>query len=183
MGCVLLGCKIFRRLCKNARRNLILQGDSLARGHKLLSIKNCQSIKGWWANYWVLPTRRCNTSHFKCQHARNWKFFFKRELSQKRTFGHPDLPIWRLTTLGPIEGAKCTKIHPAQSDNSKTPYAKRFKPSKSTFWGKYSRIWEKRIQVCLDVKGDQFQHRLWAGPVLHRSRYVYINFQVIISIT
>jgi len=41
---------------------------------------------------------------------------------------------------------------------------------------------EKGIQVCLDVKGDQFQHRLWAGPVLHRSRYVYINFQVIISI-
>jgi len=32
-------------------------------------------------------------------------------------------------------------------------------------------------------KGDQFQHRLRAGPVLHRCRYVYINFQVIISIT
>ena len=42
---------------------------------------------------------------------------------------------------------------------------------------------EKRIPVCLDVKWDQFQHRLWAGPILHRSRYVYINFQVIISIT
>ena len=42
---------------------------------------------------------------------------------------------------------------------------------------------EKRIQVGLDVKGDQFQHRLWAGPVLHLSRYVYINFKVIISIT
>ena len=36
--------------------------------------------------------------------------------------------------------------------------------------------------MCLDVKGDQFQHRLWAGPVFHRSRYVYINFQAIISI-
>ena len=42
---------------------------------------------------------------------------------------------------------------------------------------------EKHIPVCLDVKGDQFQHRLLAGPVLHRSRYVYINFQVIISKT
>jgi len=42
---------------------------------------------------------------------------------------------------------------------------------------------EKRIQVCLDVKGDQFQQRLWAGPVLHRSRHVYVKFQVIISIT
>ena len=27
---------------------------------------------------------------------------------------------------------------------------------------------EKRIQVCLDVKGDHFQDGLWAGPVLHR---------------
>jgi len=42
---------------------------------------------------------------------------------------------------------------------------------------------EKRIQLCLDVKGDQFQHRLRAGPVFHLSRYVYINFQVIITIT
>jgi len=49
--------------------------------------------------------------------------------------------------------------------------------------GKVFHNLEKRIQVCLDVKGDQFQHRLWAGPVWHRSRYVYINYQVIISIT
>jgi len=49
--------------------------------------------------------------------------------------------------------------------------------------GKVFQNLEKRIQVCLDVKGDQSQHRLCAGPVLHRSRYVYINFQVIISIT
>ena len=49
--------------------------------------------------------------------------------------------------------------------------------------GKVFQNLEKRIQVCLDVKGDQFQYRLWAGPVLHRSRYVYINFQVIFSLT
>jgi len=49
--------------------------------------------------------------------------------------------------------------------------------------GKEFQNLQKRISVCFDVKGDQFQHRLLAGPVLHRSRYVYINFQVIISIT
>ena len=49
--------------------------------------------------------------------------------------------------------------------------------------GKVFQDLEKRIQVCLDVKWDQFQHQLWAGPVLYRSQYVYINFQVIISIT
>ena len=49
--------------------------------------------------------------------------------------------------------------------------------------GKVFQNLEKRIPVCLDVKGYQFQHRLCAGPVLLRSRYVYINFHVIISIT
>ena len=49
--------------------------------------------------------------------------------------------------------------------------------------GKVFQNLKKRIQVCLDVKEDQFQHRLLAGPVLYRSWYVYINFQVIISIT
>ena len=49
--------------------------------------------------------------------------------------------------------------------------------------GKLFQNFEKRIQMCLNVKGDQFQHRLRAGPVLHRSRYVYINFQVLISKT
>jgi len=48
--------------------------------------------------------------------------------------------------------------------------------------GKVFQNLQKRIQVCLDVKGDQFQHRLLAGSVVHRYRYVYINFQVIISI-
>ena len=49
--------------------------------------------------------------------------------------------------------------------------------------GKVFQNLEKRIQVCLDLKGDQFQHRLGADPVFHRSRHVYINCQVIISIT
>jgi len=49
--------------------------------------------------------------------------------------------------------------------------------------GKVFQNLEKRIKVCLDVNGDEFQHRLWAGPVSHRSRCVYINFQAIISIT
>jgi len=26
----------------------------------------CQSINGWWTNYWILPTKRCNIPHFKC---------------------------------------------------------------------------------------------------------------------
>jgi len=40
----------------------------------------------------------------------------------------------RLLSLGPIEGQSVQKYTPAQSNKSKTLYAKRFKTSASTFW-------------------------------------------------
>ena len=49
--------------------------------------------------------------------------------------------------------------------------------------GKVFQNLEKLIQVCLDVKGDSFSIDYEQVLFLQRSRYVYINFQVIISIT
>jgi len=89
----------------------------------------------------------------------------------------------RLLSLGPIEGEKCTEMHPAQSNSSKDAIRQEIQAVKFDTLEKVFQNLEKRIQVCREVKGDQFQHRLRAGPVSHRSRYVYINFQVIISIT
>jgi len=89
----------------------------------------------------------------------------------------------RLLSLGVYWRAKCTKIHPAHSNNSKDAIRQEIQAVNIDTLGKVFQNLEKRVQVCLDVNGDQFQHRLWAGPVLHRSRYVYINFQVIISVT
>jgi hypothetical protein len=42
--------------------------------------------------------------------------------------------------------------------------------------GKLFQNLEKHIQVCLDVKGDQFRHRLWAGHVLHSSPVCVYKF-------
>jgi len=89
----------------------------------------------------------------------------------------------RLLYLGAYWRAKCTKIHPAHSNKLKDAIRQEIQAVNIDILGKVFQNLEKRIPVCLDVKGDRFQHRLWAGPVLHRSRYVYINFQVIISIT
>ena len=88
----------------------------------------------------------------------------------------------RLLSLGAYWRAKCTKIHPANSNISKTLYVWDSCHQLRQFEKSIKNL-EKCIQVCLDVKGDQFQHRLWADLVLHRSRYVYINFQAIILIT
>jgi len=41
----------------------------------------------------------------------------------------PDLTFADFFLWGPIKGQSVQKIHPAQSNNSETQYAKRFKPS------------------------------------------------------
>ena len=162
-----------------------IQGESVARGPKLLSICTVEQRGFLFRKY-------CQTGSFKaCQTEFRTEFGERRapskccvqKLVKKLETRGSRSNACRLISLGAYWRAKCTKIHPVQSNNSKTLYGMRFKPSTSTLWGKVFQNLEKLIQVCLDVKGDQFQHRLWAGPVLHRFRYVYINFQVIISIT
>ena len=80
----------------------------------------------------------------------------------------------RLLSLGPI----VYKNTPRTIEQLKDAIRQQIQAVNVNTLGKVFQNLEKSIQVCLDVKGGQFQQ-----PVLHRSRYVYINFQVIISIT
>ena len=71
----------------------IIQSDSLARGPKLLSIKN--SVNQLTDNelttgYYQQDGATCRTLNASMREIE--RFFLKTELSQK-TFGHPDLPI------------------------------------------------------------------------------------------
>ena len=73
--------------------NEIIQGDSLARGPKLLSIKNYVNQltdDELTTGYYQQDGAKCHTSNASMREIES--FFFKTELSQK-TFGHPDLPI------------------------------------------------------------------------------------------
>jgi len=164
---------------------IIVQGESIVRGPKLLSMYTGEQ-RGF------LVRKHWQTGSFKtCQTAFRTEFGERRapskcciqKLVKKLETRGSRSNTCRLLSLGAYWRGKCTKIHPAQSNNSKTLYAKRFKPSTSTLWEKYSRIWRNTFKCAWMWKLDQFHHRLWAGPVLHRSRCVYINFQVIISIT
>ena len=70
-----------------------VQGDSLARGLKLLSIKNYVNQltdDELTTRYYQQDSATCHTSNASMQEIES--FVFKRELSQK-TFGYPDLPI------------------------------------------------------------------------------------------
>jgi len=69
-----------------------IQGDSLAGGPKLLSIKNYVNQltdDELTTGYYQQDGATCHTSNASM---REIESFYKTELSQK-TFGHPDLPI------------------------------------------------------------------------------------------
>ena len=100
------------------------------------NIRVCQSINGWWTNYWVLPTRRCNMSHFKCQHARNWKFFsrqnyLKKPLATQISRSNACL----LLSLGPIEGQSVQKYTP-QNRTTQRRYTPRDSSRQRRHFGK-----------------------------------------------
>jgi len=65
----------------------------------------------------------------------------------------------RLLSLGPIEGQSVQKCTPT-IEQLKEAIRQEIQTVKFDTLGKVFQNLEKRIQVCLDVKGDLFQHRL-----------------------
>jgi len=127
-----------------------IQGESLARRPKLLSMYTVEHRGLLVRKYW-------QTGSFKaCQMAFRTEFVERRaptkccvqKLVKKLETRGSRSNACRLLSLGHIEGAKCTKIHPAQLNNSKTLYAKRSKPSTSTLWEKYSRLWRNAFKCA-----------------------------------
>jgi len=111
------------------------------------------------------------------------KVFFKDRIISKNLWPprSPDLTpadffLWNLSK------GKVYKNTPPTIEQLKDAISQEIQAVNFDTLGKVFQNLEKRTQVCVDVKGDQFQHRLWGGPILHRSRYVYISVQVIISI-
>jgi hypothetical protein len=100
----------------------------------------------------------------------------------KYIISSPDLKPADFFLWGLLKG-KVYKNTPRTIEQLKEAVRQEIQSINFDTFGKVFQNLEKRIQVCLDVKGDQFQHLLRARPVFHRFRYVYINFQVIISIT
>ena len=61
----------------------------------------------------MLPTRRCNISHFKCEHARNCKFFKETTISKKPLSSRsPGLTLADFFLWGPLKGEVYKKYTP-----------------------------------------------------------------------
>ena len=88
--------------------------------------------------------------------------FFLRDLSQKKNLWpprSPDLTPADLFLWGLLKG-KMYKNIPRTIEQLKDATRQEIQAVNADTLGKVFQNLEKRIQVCLDVKGDQFQHRL-----------------------
>ena len=102
--------------------------------------------------YYQQDSATCHTSNASMREIEN---FLKPKLSQKNLatqISRSD--AYRLLPLGPIEGQN-VKIYTPHNRTTQ-----RDQTVNVNTLGKVFQNLEKRIQMCLDVKGDQFQHRL-----------------------
>ena len=88
----------------------------------------------------------------------------------------------RLLSLGPIEGQSLQKYTP-HNRTTQGRYTLRDSSRQLRHFGKSIPEFEDTHSRVLGCKRRPFSASIMSSPVLHRSRYVYINFQVIISIT
>jgi len=107
--------------------------------------------------YYQKDAATCHTSNASMREIEN---FLNPKLSQK-TFGHPDLPIWCLpiSFFGAYWRGKCKKYTP-HNRTIQRRYIPRDQVVNVNTLGKVFQNLEKRIQMCLYVKGDEFQNRL-----------------------
>ena len=137
----------------------VIQGESLARGPKLLSMYTVEQRGFLVRKYW-------QTGSFKaCQTALRTEFGERRspsncsirKLVKKLQTGGSRSNACRLLSLGPIEGQSVQK-YTTHNQTTQRRYTPRVINVDTL--GKVFQNLEKCIQVCLDLKGDQFQHRL-----------------------
>jgi len=138
-----------------------IQGESLAIGPKLSSIYTVEQ-RGF------LVRKYRQTGSFKaCNTALRTEFGERcapskcciQKLVKKLETRGSRSNACRLLSLGPIEGQSVQKCTP-QIEQTKDAIRQEIQAVNVDTLGKIFQNLKKSIQVCLDVKGDQFQHRL-----------------------
>ena len=126
----------------------IIQGDSLARGPKLLSIKN-------YVNQ--LTDDDLTTEYYQ----QEIESFFQDRIISKNLWPprSPDLTPADFFLWGLLK-SKVYKNAPHTIEQLKDAICQEIQAVNVDTLGKVFQNLEKSIQVCLNVKGDKFQHRL-----------------------
>jgi len=141
----------------------IIQGESLARSPKLLSIYTVEQRGFLFRKYRQTGTFKACQTAFRTEFDERrapLKCSIQKLVKKLETRGSRSNAC-RLLSLGPIE-RQSVQNTPRTIEQLKDAIHVRqeIQAVNVDTLGKVFQNLEKRIQVCLDVKGDQFQHRL-----------------------
>ena len=131
----------------------------LARGPKLLSMYTVEHCGFLVRKYWQPGSFKACQTAFRTEFGERRapsKCYIQKLVKKLQTRGSRSDACQLLSLGGPTEGQSVQKYTPHNPTTQKTPYAKRFKPSTSTFWEKYSRIWRNAFQCAWMWKEASF---------------------------
>jgi len=149
--------KIYKRQTNRKK----IQGDSVARGPKLLSIYTVEQRGFLVRKYWQIGSFKASQTAFRTEFGerREPSECCIQKLVKKIETRGSRSKACRLLSLGPIEGQSVQNT-PGTIEQLKDAVRQEIQAVKFDTLGRVFQNVEKRIQVCLDVKGYQFQHRL-----------------------
>jgi len=141
---------------------LFIQGDSLARGPKLLSMYIVEWRGFLFRKYWQTGSFKARQETFRTEFGERRapsKCCIQKLVKKLETRGSRSNAC-RLLSFGAYLRAECTKNTPRTIEQLKDAVHQEIQAVNFDTLGKVFQNLEKRFQLYLDVKGDQFQHRL-----------------------
>ena len=144
----ILAVFLLYEISASTRGLCILYRASLSRGPKLLSMYTVEQRGFLVRKYWQTGSFKACQTEFRTEFGERRapsKSWIQKLVKKLETRGSRSNSC-RLLSLGPTKGQSVQKYAPHNQHNSKTLYAKRFKPSTSTLWEKYSRIWRNAFK-------------------------------------
>jgi len=126
------------------------QGESLARGPKLLSMYTVEQRGFLFRKYWQTGSFKARQTAFRTEFGERRapsKCCIQILVKKLETRGSRSNAC-RLLSLGPTEGQSVQKYTPHNRITQRRYTPRDSKPSTSTLWEKYSRIWRKAFQCA-----------------------------------
>jgi len=144
-----------------SNKNFYIQDDFLAIGPKLLFMYTVEQRGFFVRKYWQTGSFKACQPAFRTEYGKRRapsKFCIHKLVKKLDTRGSRS-NAGRLLSLGPID-EQSDKNTPRTIEQLKDATCQEIQAVNVDTLGKVFQNLEKRIQVCLDVKGDQFQHCL-----------------------
>ena len=139
-----------------------IKEESLARGPELLPMYTVEQRGFLFRKYWQTGSFKACQTEFRTEFGERrapTKCYIQKSVKKLETRGSRSNACRLLSLRGLLKG-KVYKNTPRTIEQLKDAIRQEIQAVNVDTLGKVFQNLEERIQVCLDVNGDQFQHRL-----------------------